>query len=121
MICPLLCRNVRFKRHFFPNQPRYQYALIGTEDDSMGDLVPPGSLVEIDRRQTSTAGFAWKTLHERPVYVISHAQGHSCGWCQQDGPELTLLPHPLSKMTVRRFTFPVEAEIIGRVVSVWLF
>ena len=103
------------------NPSRYQYALIGTEDDSMGDLVPPGSLVEIDRRQTSTEGFAWKTLHERPLYVISHAQGHSCGWCQQDGPELTLLPHPLSKMTVRRFTFPVEAEIIGRVVSVWLF
>ena len=103
------------------NPSRYQYALIGSEDDSMGDLIPAGSLVEIDRRQTAIEGFAWKTLHERPVYVIHHAQGHSCGWCQQDGQELTLLPHPLSRMQVRRFILPQEAEIIGRVVSVWLF
>jgi hypothetical protein len=103
------------------NPSRYQYGLIGSEDDGMGDLIPAGSLVEIDRRQTSVDGFAWKTLHERPVFVVRHAHGYSCAWCQQDGPELTLLPHPLSRMQVLRFPLPQGAEIIGRVVSVWLF
>jgi hypothetical protein len=103
------------------NPSRYQYGLIGSEDDSMGDLIPAGSLVEIDRRQTYLDGFAWKTLHERPVFMVRHAQGYSCGWCQQDGLELTLLPHPLSRTPVRRFALRQQAEIIGRVVSVWLF
>jgi hypothetical protein len=103
------------------NPSRYQYGLIGSDDDSMGDLIPAGSLVEIDRRQTGLDGFTWKTLHERPVFMISHAQGHGCGWCQQDGLELMLLPHPLSRMPVRRFRSDQHAEIIGRVVSVWLF
>jgi hypothetical protein len=103
------------------NPSRYQYGLIGSEDDSMGDLIPAGSLVEIDHRQTALDGFAWKTLHERPVYMVRHMDVYSCAWFQQDGPELTLLPHPLSKAPVRRFALPGQAEVIGRVVSVWLF
>ena len=103
------------------NPSRYQYGLIGSEDDSMGDLIPAGSLVEIDRRQTSVDGFAWKTLHERPVFMVRHSHGYCCAWCQQEGPELTLLPHPLSKVPVRRFTLPRQIEIIGRIVSLWLF
>ncbi len=104
------------------NPARYHYAVIGLDDDSMGDLVPPGSLVEIDRRQNSIETFAWRNLRERPVYVIGHAAGgYSCGWCQQESKVLTLLPHPLSRLPVRRFALPQDAEIIGRVVSVWFF
>jgi hypothetical protein len=103
------------------NPSRYRYAVIGLEDDTMGDLMPPGSLIEIDPKQTSVESFAWKTLRERPAYVISHGQGHSCGWCQREGEELLLLPHPLSKVPVKRFIPPEKAEIIGRVVSVWFF
>src|SRR5262249_649578 len=60
------------------NPSRYQYGLIGSDDNSMGEMIPAGSLVEIDRRQTSLERSAWKTLQERPVYVIRHAQGYSC-------------------------------------------
>lgn len=30
---------------------RFTYALVGLDDDSMGDIIPPGSLIEIDREQ----------------------------------------------------------------------
>ena len=103
------------------NPSRYRYGLIGLEDDTMGDLVPPGSLVEIDGRQMRVESFAWRNLRERPVYVVRHGNEFSCAWCQQDERELTLLPHPLSRQTVRYFPSPSEAQVVGRVVSVWFF
>lgn len=103
------------------NPSRYRYALIGLEDDAMGDLIPPGSLVEIDGRQNQIESFAWRNLRERPVYLVRYGEDYSCAWCQQDGNELTLLPHPLSRQTVRHFATPGGAEVLGRVVSVWFF
>lgn len=102
------------------NPARYHYALTGLEDDSMGDLIPPGSVVEIDPRQNFVETFAWKNLRERPIYIIANAGKYCCGWCQQEGRSLTLLPHPLSSKPVRRFCLP-ETEIIGRAVSAWVF
>ncbi|HZR20036.1 MAG TPA: hypothetical protein VFE51_22320 [Verrucomicrobiae bacterium] len=103
------------------NPSRYHYAVIGLDDDSMADLVPPGSLVEIDRRQTTIETFAWRGLRERPIYVVRYAQSYHCGWCQQDGETVSLLPHPLSRMPVRRLVPGRNAEIIGRIVSLWFF
>jgi hypothetical protein len=34
--------------HKYLDPKRYRYAVIGTRDDTMGDLIPPRSLVEID-------------------------------------------------------------------------
>jgi hypothetical protein len=59
-------------------------------------------------------------MRDRPVYLIWHATGHSCCWCQLDGKELTLIPHPLSRQRVRRFKVPVEAVLVGRVTNAWL-
>lgn len=103
------------------NPSRYRYVLLGLDDDSMGDLIPPGSLVEIDPKQTMIESFAWRNVRERPVYGVRHGEDYSCTWCQQDGRELTLLPHPLSRLPVRRFALPQNAEVIGRAVSVWFF
>ncbi len=99
---------------------RYRYAVIGSKDDGMADLLPPRSLVEIDTAQNTVQVFAWRTLRDRPFYLVWHSGGHSCRWCQVDGRELTLLPHPLSRQPVRRFKMPGEATVVGRVTNAWL-
>lgn len=101
------------------NAQRFRYALIGLLDDSMGDVIPPGSLVEIDKEQNTISVFAWKTLRERPIYFVWHQEGFSCCWCQQEGSELILVPHPVSRQRVRRFRTPRDASVIGRVVNAW--
>jgi hypothetical protein len=107
--------------HFKRLDPkRYRYAAIGLKDDSMGDLIPPGSLVEIDVKQNTVQVSDWKRMRERPVYLIWHTEGHSCCWCDLQGKELTLLPYPLSRQSVRRFKVPREASVIGRVINAWL-
>ena len=99
---------------------RYRYALIGSKDDSMADLLPPRSLVEIDTTQRMVHVFAWQTLRERPIYLVWHADGHTCCWCQLDGRELILIPHPVSRHRIRRFKVPTEATLVGRVINAWL-
>ncbi len=99
---------------------RYRYAVVGLKDDSMGDLIPPGSLVEVDVKQNTIQVSDWKSMRERPVYLIWHTGGHSCCWCDLQGKELTLLPYPLSRQPVRHFKVPREASVIGRVINAWL-
>jgi transcriptional regulator with XRE-family HTH domain len=99
---------------------RYRYALIGSKDDSLADLLPPRSLVEIDTTQKTIETFPWRTLRERPIYLVWHPHGHTCCWCQVEGKELSLIPHPVSQQRVRRFKMPNEASVIGRVTSAWL-
>jgi hypothetical protein len=99
---------------------RYRYAVVGLKDDTMGELIPPGSLVEIDVIQNAVQVSDWRSMRERPVYLVWHRDGHSCCWCQLEGKELTCLPHPLSRQPARRFKVPREASVIGRVVKVWL-
>jgi hypothetical protein len=101
------------------NPQRFRYGLIGLEDRSLGDVMPPGSVVEIDKEQNTVLVFAWKTLRERPIYFIWHQQGYSCCWCQQEATELTLIPHPASGQPIQRFRTPRDASIIGRVVNAW--
>src|SRR6266849_10305046 len=81
----------------------FLYALIGTEDDTMSGILPPGSIVEIDPGQTEVSVAAWRSLDERPIYFVRNERGYSCFWCQLDGNELTLVPHPASHHLVRRF------------------
>jgi hypothetical protein len=108
---------------------RYRYAVIGFKDDTMADILPPGSLVEIDQEQRQEREqqpenrelrrYQWKSLWGRPIYLVQHVDGYSCCWCQQDSDELTLIPHPLSHHRAMHFKMPHEALIIGRVVNVW--
>jgi transcriptional regulator with XRE-family HTH domain len=99
---------------------RFRYAVVGLKDDTMGELIPPGSLVEIDVIQNAVQVSDWRSMRERPVYLVWHTDGHSCCWCQLEGKELMCLPHPLSRRPARRFKVPREASVIGRVVKVWL-
>jgi hypothetical protein len=99
---------------------RYRYALVGSEDDSMGELIPPGSLVEVDTEQTYPERSGWRALRDRPIYLVWHADGYTCCWCQQERGELTLVPHPSSQQPVRRFRTPRDATVVGRVVAAWM-
>jgi transcriptional regulator with XRE-family HTH domain len=99
---------------------RYRYALVGSKDDTMAEILPPRSLVEIDITQNSVQVFVWRTLRERPIYLVWHTEGHTCSWCQVDGRELMLVPHPLSRQPVRRFRMPGGVTVVGRVTSAWL-
>jgi hypothetical protein len=99
---------------------RYRYAAVGRKDDTMGDLIPPGSVVEVDVMQNAVQVSDWRSMWERPISLVWHTDGHSCCWCQPEGKELTLLPYPLSRQPARRFKVPREASVIGRVVSAWL-
>jgi len=98
----------------------FRYAWIGLKDDTMADILPPGSLIEIDKKQTEIQRSPWKSLRERPLYLVRHAGGYSCCWCQLEGNELTLIPHLLSQRQAMHFKTPQQAAVIGRVVNVWM-
>jgi hypothetical protein len=87
--------------HKYLDPKRYRYAVIGTKDDTMGDLIPSRSLVDIDVMQNAVQMSGWTSVRERPIYLVWHNHGHSCCWCQVQGNELTLLPYPLSHQPVR--------------------
>jgi hypothetical protein len=81
-------------------------------------LIRPGSLVQIDVNQRKISSSKWKTEFDRPVYFVELRNGYVCSWCQVDRGQLTVIPHPHSHQDVRRFNYPSEAEIIGRVTGI---
>jgi hypothetical protein len=100
-------------------QQRFRYARIGSQDDCMMDLISAGSIVRVDTHQRQVVVFPWPTLWHRPIYLVWHQYGHSCCWCQHNGADLFLIYHPASNCLTRRLRTPRDANIIGRVVSVW--
>lgn len=94
------------------------YGFIGMQDFTLYPLVRPGSFVQIDPRLRKIQSSRWRTEFDRPIFFLELRDGYACGWCEVQEHELALLPHPLSPCTIRRFAFPGEAEIVGRVTGV---
>ena len=94
------------------------YGYIGLEDYTLSPLIRPGSFIQIDDRQKRVQKFPWRTEFDRPIYFVELRDGYACAWCELQGNQLTLLPHPLSQCSVRQFAYPAEAEIVGRVTGV---
>jgi len=94
------------------------YGYIGLEDLTLYPLLRPGSFVEIDSRQNKIKPVEWRTEFERPIYFVELRDAYICSWCELDGNQLTVIPHPQSKQEVRRFQYRTEAEIVGRVTAV---
>lgn len=95
-------------------------ALIGSDDHSMADIVPAGSVVRADMQQVEIAGEGWRTLADRPIYLIQISDCLYCRWCQhEEGNYLMLIPHPASISPVLRARRSREVRILGRVVQVW--
>jgi hypothetical protein len=55
---------------------RFRYALIGLKDDTMGELLPPGSLVEVDTEQNVPQMFGWTALHSRRLPFVARKRSH---------------------------------------------
>lgn len=94
------------------------YGYIGLEDYTLHPLIRPGSLVQIDPSQRKLSTEKWKTEYDRPIYFVELRRGYVCSWCEVDRGQLIIIPHPHSRQDVRRFDFPAQAEIIGRVTGV---
>lgn len=91
------------------------YGYIGAKDFTLYPMVRPGSLVQIDATDTKIRQSGWRNEFERPIYFLQLREGFACGWCQLDGRELIVIPHPLSRVSIRRFRHPDDAEVLGRV------
>ncbi len=100
------------------NFSKAMYGYIGLEDFTLYPLVRPGSFVEIDSRQNKIKQIPWRTEFERPIYFLELRESYICSWCQLDGDQLIVVPHPQSPQEVRRFKYPAEAEIVGRVTAI---
>jgi len=95
-----------------------QYGYIGLKDYTLYPLLRPGSFVQIDQRVNKVQASPWRIEYDRPIYFVELRDGYACSWCELDGNQLTLIPHPLSPCRIRRFNYSTEAEVIGRVTAV---
>ena len=94
---------------------RSMYGYIGLEDRTLYPLLRPGSFVQIDPRVSNILPLKWQTDYERPIYFVELRDGYVCSWCELQGNQLLLVPHPSSGCAVRQFKYETEAEIVGRV------
>jgi transcriptional regulator with XRE-family HTH domain len=98
-------------------QQNIAYGYLGSADLMMYPLIRPGSLLQIDTAQDKLQPTAWHNEFDRPIYFVELRDSYACGWCELHGNQLLIIPHHSSPASVRRFTYPREAEIVGRVVG----
>jgi transcriptional regulator with XRE-family HTH domain len=93
------------------------YGHLGSSDFTMYPMIRPGALLKIDTSQNRLAEGTWHNEYERPIFLVELREAYACGWCELQGDQLLIIPHPSSPVSVRRFAYLREAEIVGRVVS----
>jgi transcriptional regulator with XRE-family HTH domain len=99
----------------------YRRGIIGKRDCTMNPMIPAGSIVQIDTQKRAISSRRnWTNEFQRPIYFLMTREGYVCGWCELDpGSDwLTLIPHPLSPASSRRWRYRKEIESIGRVTFV---
>jgi Helix-turn-helix domain len=102
-------------------QTPFRRGIIGKRDRTLDPIIPPGSIVHIDtQKRAISLGKDWKHEFQRPVYFLMTRDAYACGWCELDKNSewLTLVPHPLSSASSRRWRYRKEIESIGRVTFV---
>ena len=97
--------------------PHLTHGYVGLTDFTMYPLIRPGSFLEIDTSQNKLQSVSWRNEYERPIYFIELRGAYACGWCELQSNQLLIIPHHSSPASIRRFTYPREAEIVGRVTS----
>ena len=98
-------------------RPNIIFGYLGLADFTMYPMIRPNSLLKIDTNQNKLTPVAWRNEYERPIFFIELRAAYACGWCELQGDQLLVIPHHSSPAGVRRFTYPREAEIVGRVIS----
>jgi hypothetical protein len=99
----------------------YRQGIIGKRDLTLDPMIPASSIVQIDTRQRAISSKTdWAHEFQRPIYFLMTREGYVCGWCELDRASdwLTLIPHPLSPDSSRRWKYRTEIESVGRVTVV---
>jgi transcriptional regulator with XRE-family HTH domain len=99
----------------------YRRGIIGKCDFTLDPMIPAGSIVHINvQKRAISARTDWTHESQRPIYFLMTRDGYVCGWCELDRASdwLTVIPHPLSPASSRRWRYRTEMEGIGRVVAV---
>jgi transcriptional regulator with XRE-family HTH domain len=102
-------------------QPPYRRGIIGKRDLTLDPMIPAGSIVQIDTQKRAISSRKdWTHEFQRPIYFLMTRDAYVCGWCELDkGSDwLTLIPHPLSPASSRRWKYRKEIENLGRVIFV---
>lgn len=94
------------------------YGFVGLSDRTMFPIIRPGSIVQIDQNQRKVVQGKWEDEDHRPIYFVELRGEFICSWCEMLDDDLNAVPHPKSKCKVRRFAYPREADIVGRVIGV---
>lgn len=94
-----------------------KHGYLGSTDRTMYPLIRPGALLDIDTSQNKLQTGSWHNEFDRPIYFVELRGGYACGWCELQGNQLLIIPHQSSAAGVRGFTYPRDAEIVGRVVG----
>ena len=99
----------------------YRRGIIGKRDRTLNPMIPSGSIVQIDTQKRAISSRRdWKNEFQRPIYFLMIREGYVCGWCELDKASewLTVIPHPMSSVSSRRWRYRKEIENIGRVAVV---
>jgi hypothetical protein len=98
---------------------QFRLGIVAANDETMGEMIPAGSVVVIDTTHHSVEMGDWKSIRERPIYFVWHENGFSCSWCYVTRDTLFIVPYPTSHQPVQIFKTPRAATVIGRVIHVW--
>jgi len=93
------------------------YGHLGLNDFTMDPMIRPGALLRIDTSQNKLMTGVWRNEYERPIFFIELRDAYACGWCELQGNQLLIIPHHSSPASIRRLTYPREADIVGRVIG----
>jgi transcriptional regulator with XRE-family HTH domain len=99
----------------------YRRGIIGRRDRTLDPMIPAGSIVQIDTQKRAISSRRdWTHEFQRPIYFLTTRDAYVCGWCEldRDSDWLTLVPHPLSPASSRRWRYRKEIENVGRVTFV---
>jgi transcriptional regulator with XRE-family HTH domain len=109
-----------FTSHDGLSSAPYKRGIIGRRDRTLDPMIPVGSIVQIDtRRRSISTRKDWTHEFQRPIYFLVTRDAYVCGWCEldRDSEWLTLIPHPMSPASSRRWKYRTEIECLGRVVA----
>jgi len=92
--------------------------LIGLSDRMMWPLLPPGSLLQLDRSVRTVDDGTW-TEFERPIYLIEYRNRFYCCHAQRRGDYLRLISHAESQVATSISIPFKEARVRGQVTPIF--
>ncbi len=101
----------------------YRRGIIGNRDRSLEPMIKAGSIVLINTQKRAIASRReWTHEFDRPIYFLLTRTGYVSGFCELDKESewLTIVPHPLSYETSKRWRYRKEIEVIGTVAAVFM-